>query len=131
MFSTALAKRNNHRGDAERTIQQMNRKRWFVKAVTLAACICLGLGVFALLVPDDRPGATNANFERIEKGMTTAEVQAIFGEPPFLEQPDSLRPGHVLAWWKQNEGHGNFVVIFSKGGFVILKEHTGIGAPWW
>ena len=35
------------------------------------------LGVLAMLPP--RPGVTKANFDRIEKGMTKAQVEEIFG----------------------------------------------------
>jgi hypothetical protein len=39
--------------------------------------IAMTLSVFAMLPP--RPGVTKANFDRIEKGMTRAEVEEIFG----------------------------------------------------
>jgi hypothetical protein len=41
--------------------------------------IVVTLGVLALLPPDDRPGVTKANFDRIEKWMTKAQVEEIFG----------------------------------------------------
>jgi len=57
----------------------MTKKRWIVLAGILAACVCLTLAVLALLPP--RPGVTPANIERIEDGMTRAEVETILGGP--------------------------------------------------
>jgi len=57
----------------------MTKKRWIVLAGMVAACVCLTLAVLALLPP--RPGVTPANIERIEDGMTRAEVEKILGGP--------------------------------------------------
>jgi hypothetical protein len=50
----------------------MTKKRWIVQAM-LEACAFLTLVVLALLSPE--PGVTKADFERIEDGMTRAEVE--------------------------------------------------------
>ena len=55
------------------------RRRILLSAAVLAASVCIALGVLSLLPP--RPGVTKANFDRIEVGMTLAEVEAILGEP--------------------------------------------------
>lgn len=33
------------------------------------------------ILPDDRPGVTKANFDRIDNGMTLQEVEQILGRP--------------------------------------------------
>jgi hypothetical protein len=70
----------------------MTKKRWIVLAGILAACVCLTLGVLALLPP--RPGVTEANVERIEDGMTREEVEALLGGPGEFSYP---RPSKALA----------------------------------
>jgi hypothetical protein len=55
--------------------------------------------VLAMLPP--RPGVTIANFDRIEEGMTRAEVEALLGEPRVINGP----AGHAI-WidWVSDEG---------------------------
>jgi hypothetical protein len=55
----------------------MNKKRLSVLAGSLAACVCLTLGILAML--PSRPGVTKENFDLIEKGMARAKVEGIFG----------------------------------------------------
>ena len=54
----------------------MTIKRLILLA-SLPLMIAVALGVLAMLPPG--PGVTKANFDRIEKGMTTAQVKEIFG----------------------------------------------------
>jgi hypothetical protein len=56
----------------------VTKKRLFLIAAPLAA-VAVTLGILAMLPP--HPGVTRANFDRIEKGMTRAEVEEIFGGP--------------------------------------------------
>jgi hypothetical protein len=55
----------------------MTKKRFLLIALLLVS-VAVTLGVLAMLPP--RPGVTKANFDRIQMGMTLAEVQEIFGE---------------------------------------------------
>ena len=57
------------------------RKRLLLAAGTMTGLVGVGLLVVAMLPPDNRPGVTKANFDRIQEGMTRSEVRAIFGEP--------------------------------------------------
>jgi hypothetical protein len=94
----------------------MTKKRWIVVAGILAACVCLTLGVLAMLPP--RPGVTPANIERIEDGMTLAEVEKILGGPG----PDFIsgRAAKILAW--NNPHYGTWVhVVFDCDNRVIGK----------
>jgi hypothetical protein len=54
------------------------KRRYLIVAGILAGCVCAALGVVAMLPP--QPGVTKANFDRVEEGMTLAEVEAILGE---------------------------------------------------
>ena len=54
------------------------RKRVILAAGTMAGLVGVVLVVVAMLPPS--PGVTRANFDRIEKGMTRAQVEAILGQ---------------------------------------------------
>jgi len=57
----------------------MRKKWWIIAAATIAGCVGLAFVIPALRPP--RPGVTKENFDRIEIGMTRAEVEAILGPP--------------------------------------------------
>ena len=59
-------------------MQAMTRKKRLLLIASLPLAIVVTLGVLAQLPP--RPGVTRANFDRIEKGMTLAQVEEIFGK---------------------------------------------------
>ena len=61
----------------------MRKKRLILIGGFLTACICLPLGAVAVMPSEDRPGVTRTNLDRIEIGMTKAEVKDIFGEEGF------------------------------------------------
>ena len=54
------------------------KKRYLISAGIMAASIGLVLGVLAMLPPS--PGITRANLNRVQVGMTLAEVEAILGK---------------------------------------------------
>jgi hypothetical protein len=56
----------------------MSRKRRLLLGALVIACAGVVLGTLALLPP--RPAATRENFERLQPGMTRAEVVAILGD---------------------------------------------------
>jgi hypothetical protein len=65
----------------------MTKKRLLLIA-SLPLTIAVILGILAMLPPS--PGVTKANFDRIEKGMTRAEVEEIFGregQRSFMRRP--------------------------------------------
>src|SRR5262245_50193020 len=61
----------------------MNKKCWIAACVILVIGIALAFALPALLPPT--PGVTYANYSRIEKGMTRAQVVQLLGEPNKLE----------------------------------------------
>jgi hypothetical protein len=69
----------------------MTKKRMALIAV-LPLTVAVIVGVLGLLPP--RPGVTKANFDRIEKGMTKAEVEKIFGR----QGDEDLLPIGSLEW---------------------------------
>jgi hypothetical protein len=64
----------------------MKRKYLLLIVGTTATLVGLALG--ALAMSSERSGVTKANFDRIKKGMTRAEVESILAEP--LRKPDRV-----------------------------------------
>ena len=80
------------------------RKRLILASATVLALACIVLATLAMLPP--RPGVTKANFDRIKIGMTTMEVEAIFGESTeFIPWPPQtgFGRGELEFLWSGNE----------------------------
>ena len=89
------------------------RKRLLVAAGTMAGLVGVVLVVVAMLMP--RPGVTKADFERIQIGMTEAEVESIFGgkgQPGF---------GHQSPWKYWTADNGSFAALIIDEDRVDLK----------
>ena len=56
----------------------MSKNRWLLLGLLLLMTACVVVVVLAYVLPP-RPGVTKENFDRIEVGMTRAEVEKIFG----------------------------------------------------
>jgi hypothetical protein len=88
---------------ADETGAAMRKNRWLLLGLLLASIVGVVLLVLALLPPS--PGVTKVNFDRIEVGMTRAEVEVILGgswslvlhfdQDVFLT--DSVTHLHLLA----------------------------------
>jgi hypothetical protein len=81
----------------------MGSKRWLSLGLLALGIVAAVLIVLALLPP--RPGVTKENFDRIEIGMTEAEVEAIFGEAASIvggkvwsEYENELVGAATIAW---------------------------------
>ena len=90
-------------------------KKRLLLIASLPLTIAVTLGVLARL--PSSPGVTKANFDRIEKGMTKAQVEEIFGGKPHAFLPVFSRTGMILKQdgmpvWKANDGSNAFVVFF-------------------
>ena len=104
-------------------IDAMTKKRLLLLAI-LPLAIAVMFGVLAMLPPS--PGVTKANFDRIEDGMTAAEVERIFGRKADAirlqdfpdDDPNEIRelPLHT---WRKDDG------ICTEVGF------TGDGVVWY
>ena len=60
-------------------VRTMTKTRLLLIAGFLAACVCLPLGVAAMM--QRSPGVTKANFDRLEIGMTSANAEKLLGGP--------------------------------------------------
>ena len=87
---------------------------WLIVAV----CVCVTLA-FIATVPN--PGVTKENFDRIEIGMTRAEVEEIFGGkgPPSGGINDGVKTGER---WDSEEGKESAFIVFSDNDIVVEKE---------
>jgi len=84
------------------------KRRYLISAAVLAACVCIAIGVLAMLPP--QPGVTKANFDRVKPGMTLAEVEQILG-PTVTNDPESAN--NPICVWQEANGAGA-VIFFSK-----------------
>jgi len=90
----------------------MSRRRRILFSVSiLAACVCIALGVLAMLPP--RPGVTKANFDRIEKGMSRAKVREIFGEKAIMWVELTSHPETMTERWTDESAAAWIVYHFN------------------
>ena len=98
----------------------MTRRRTLLLASLIAASVCVGLAVLAMLPP--RPGVTKANFDRIEVGMQIEEVECILAGPGFsidkLITRDEAGSGIIL--WQHSDG--SMVMIWPADKVVAKKK---------
>jgi hypothetical protein len=121
----------------------MTNKRRIVMAGIPAGVACLVLGILAMLPPSDRPGVTKANFDRIEKGMTGAEVDAIFGKSSSAGRSAFIAGGGVISFesWRNDDGaYASLVldddVVAQKSWnesteTITAKIRRWLHWPWW
>jgi hypothetical protein len=75
-------------------------KRRLLLLAALPLVIVVTLGVLAMLPPNTRPGVTKANFDRIEIGMTMAEVEEILGgKGKSFDEDDK-----AFMYWDADDG---------------------------
>jgi hypothetical protein len=109
----------NDRHIAEK--RNMTKRRWLLLGLS-AGMLLLSVGgvLYWLLTP--RTSITQENFERIQIGMTAAEVHEILGGPPRNETRQIfVEPGN---WWRSNE---IWILVAYRDGRVIRKDS---GNPW-
>ena len=87
------------------------RKRLLLSAGTMAAIVGVTLLVLAMLPPS--AGVTNANFDRIEDGMSKAEVVSLLGE-------NGITFGRATSWYADDGS--SVVVVGFEDDCVIFKE---------
>jgi hypothetical protein len=114
----------------------MKKKWWIIGIATLA--IAGGIAVVIPMLRPPRPGVTKANFDRIKKGMTEADAEAILGSPSQREiiiargkapggepmvQFIQLDEGKGCAW---SGTDGDVIVHFDSDGAIasmIWRDH--------
>jgi hypothetical protein len=79
----------------------MTKKRILLVA-SLPLAIALTFGVLTILPP--RPGVTKANFDRIEVGMTKAQVEGIFGAEGEVTRDDKALIAEILGKEFERDG---------------------------
>ena len=80
------------------------------------AAACLGLALAALTIGPRGHGLTKSNFDRVEKGMTRAEVEFILG----VQSPRVPITGVVYQDWNRDDGARATIVFCDE--IVIRKE---------
>jgi hypothetical protein len=82
----------------------MKKKWWIIGFATLA--IAGGRAIAIPMLQPPQPGVTKANFDRIEKGMSYAQVDAILGERSLLQMVQgsftSSLMYHQHSWWNDD-----------------------------
>ena len=96
------------------------KKRLILIAAMLLAVFAVTLSILVLLPPS--PGVTKANFDRIEKGMTVAEVEEIFGRGANIVTRDVVEKNDRFRAW--SEADGSRADIYFMDSFVTDKH-------WW
>ena len=99
-------------------------KKPLLLIASLPLTIAVTLGVLAMLPP--RPGVTKANFDRIEKGMTLAEVEAILGKNHsayFVSMKLTIRPRFGTRIWS-NPDESRAQIFFPSEDSVYTKRWT-------
>lgn len=95
----------------------MTRKHFFVAAVMFATFYCAVFTVAVML----QDHVTEENLNRIEEGMTKAEVEKIFGAKGELgEFQYWSRPNLVGMVWK---GHDGTACVLFENNRVATSEH--------
>jgi hypothetical protein len=99
----------------------MHKTRWLLLGLLLACLVGVALVVLALL--PSRPGITKENFDRIEEGMTRAEVEAIFGGPANRANPWPNLANNPNEWEDETSG-ASAIINFDENNRVSSKQ-------WW
>ncbi len=106
-------------------------KIWLIVGIIAAVLLLIACGVtLACLgifgVWQRGSGVTLDNFNRIETGMTYAEVTEIFGRPGDLSMETDLAGTKVEVYsWRATMGLGNATISFTDG-LVASKFQFGL-----
>ena len=92
----------------------MTKKRLAIAVGLAAGCLSLTLAALTMLPPG--PAVTKSNFDRVEKGMTRAEVEVILG----IQSPRAPIPGVVYQDWNREDGARATIVFCDE--IVTRKE---------
>jgi hypothetical protein len=107
------------------------RYRWLAAAAMVFGLVAIGTA----FLPKDHGAVTQVNCDRIRKGMTAEEVEAIFGGPPSRVAPAdfSLTPtpggrARMIRTWGTNPDAGTWSVVFgmnglTEGGAIYYRTH--------
>jgi hypothetical protein len=110
-------------------IDGMKKKRLLLIIGGMIAVVGLTLGVLAMLPP--KPGVTKENFDRIEVGMTKAEVKKIFGGPPIGQVKGvagiiTAREGLNVKIWESKDGEDWAIIAFDDNDCMMRSRWDGL-----
>jgi hypothetical protein len=97
----------------------MFKNRWLLLGLLLLMAACVAVVALAFL--PTRPGVTKENFDRIEVGMTRAEVEKIFGgQAPGIVHLWDLLPSQ--CGWEDDETGDGATIQFDENDCVQAKR---------
>jgi hypothetical protein len=99
----------------------MTTKRRLFLIASLPLAIAFLFGVLAML--PEGPGVTKANFDKVEKGMTLAEVEQIFGKAGLPKPIDEF----LEVVWQDNKKGNEAIVTFEDGRVDSMFWHSSDG----
>ena len=103
----------------------MTKKRGFMAVAMLTGLVCAVVGLSML----SRTNVTRANFCRLQKGMTPAEVEEIFGESPEPWIFDgSHRSGENPLMWT-GDGVAHIMFDVNRGLVHKVWSEDGFSSP--
>lgn len=98
----------------------IKNRRYLSFGALLVGCICIGLLVVALLPPPrTRSAVTEANFDRIQLGMSVAEVKAILDPDTALSSFN--RDDEESHTWLNPDDGSVADLMFSDGKLDVKK----------
>ena len=100
----------------------MTKKRVCLIAGLQVIFAVAGLAI-VLMMTDNRPGVTKANFDRIKEGMTEEDVTRILGRPAYLSTPVSSPLPQTIrrAYWQGDD---------EKKVSVTFYDEVAMGRSW-
>lgn len=106
----------------------MRKNRWLLFGLLLACVVGVALGVLALL---PRPGVTRENFDRIEVGMSRADVEAIFGGPAngvswWADLDRDVVADADKAGWEDADGFNSATIVFDEHDRVVSMRWIAV-----
>ena len=96
-----------------------NPRLLLIASMSLAIAVIVGV----LMTLSEHPGVTKANFDQIEKGMTLAEVEQIFGKAGLQKPIDEFQE----IVWQDNKMGNEAIVTFHDGRAASMFWHSSDG----
>lgn len=111
------------------------KKRWLFLAGIILVFACLAIGLLAFLIPQDSSTVTKANFDRIQVGMSRAQVYSILGQD-WIPVDGTVRPEEPWSSeiWSRDDGaeaRVHFATEFGPGGkgWQVVHMEWTYGSP--
>jgi hypothetical protein len=96
-------------------VDAMTKRRCVVMACIAVVSVAISLPTILALIPSG-PGPTKTNFDKIQKGMPRAEVEAILGPDGWCEA--AFSSGIGFSWWVWTSKDGARVRV----GYLMVPD---------